>query len=289
MDNAPSDADDVAAAFAHGGAVGALAPTDINKHLDNIRKGNTKIAASMKMLFDTPKSMPKAEADIKAREKMTKYLEAGGIEQSLREAQYAQNSQSSDSPLDDMTLGTHYPAQNILMNASRVARENYLNSLRPSDKSVKLPFDDEPDHTQATRTYNQALDLANDPLAVIPEIGHGTLEQSHVQHLSAMAPELTDLLKRKFTEKITQAQLKGNKPPYHVRQGLSLFMGTDLSSEMLPQNVQAAQAVFVVNQTNPAPQLRQGAKPKRSTSPLSKADQAYLTPGQARQERSQKT
>lgn len=296
-----TDADDVAAAFAHHGAAGALGATDIVKHLGAIKKGNTKIAALLKGLFDNPKSLTREKPDTSAREKLVAYLENGGINQSLKEASYPQEPQAlakggeverhpkSVVPvLADTSIGAHYPAQNILLHASRASRENYLNGLRPQEHGIKRPFDDEPDQTEQRRKYHQAIDLANDPLGILPEIGHGTLEPDHVAHLSAMAPELTDLLKRKLTEKITHAQLKEKKPPFHVRQALSLFMGADLSSDMAPESIAAAQATFVNKAATPPAQQSAG-KGKGTKSSLTKSDQAFLTPGQAREERGQKT
>ena len=298
--NPPSDADQVAAAYAHHGAAGQLKATNVDDHLKAIKKGNAKITALMKTLFDNPKSLKREPPDIGAREKLAAYLANGGVNQSLREASYPQESQAfaeggevkphpaSVAPvLADTSIGAHYPAQNVLMNASRAAREGYLNTLRPQEHAIKAPFDDEPDQTEQTRKYHQALDLANDPLSVLPEIGQGTLEPSHVKHLSAMSPELTDLLKRRLTEKITHAQMKEQKPPFHVRQGLSLFLGADLSSEMTPQSIAAAQATFGTQPAQP-PAAAGGGKPKKSTSQLTKSDQAYLTSSQARDERQQK-
>lgn len=295
---APSDADDVAAAFAHHGAAGALKASDITTHLAAIRKGSVRITASLKALFDDPKGLKREAPDTKAREKLAAYLENGGLSQSLKEASYPQEPQAfakggavehpkSVAPvLADTSIGAHYPTQNILLHASRAAREGYLNSLRPEEQSIKRPFDDEPDQTDKRRRYHQALDLANDPLSIIREIGHGTLEPDHVGHLSAMAPELIDLLKRKLTEKITHAQIKEKKPPYHVRQALSMFLGADLSSELSPESIAAAQATFAAKSAQPPAPPAQG---KNKKSAISKSDDAFLTSSQAREAREQKT
>ncbi len=295
-----SDADKIAAAFAHHGAAGTLKPIDVDGHLSAIRKGNARITASLKALFDDPKGLKREPPDAKAREKLAAYLENGGLTQSLKEASYPQEAQAfakggavehhpkSVAPvLADTSIATHYPTQNILMHATRAAREGYLNGLRPTELTAKRAFDDEPDQTDQRRRYHQALDLANDPLSILREIGHGTLEEDHVGHLSAMAPELTDMLRRKLTEKVTHAQVKEKKPPYHMRQALSLFLGADLSSELTPESIAAAQATFAPKGAPPAP-ADQG-KAKHSTAKLTKSDQAFLTSDQAREERGQKT
>ena len=124
-------------------------------------------------------------------------------------------------------------------------------------------------------------------MSIVSEIGHGTLEPEHVKHLAGVSPELTDLLKRKLTEKITHAQVKNQKPPFHVRQALSLFMGASLSSELTPESISAAQATFAGKDAQqPAPPAP--GKNKRSTSTLTKSDEAFLTSSQAREERQQK-
>jgi hypothetical protein len=297
--NPPSDVDQIAAAYAHHGATGALKALNIDDHMRAINKGNAKITALLKTLFEDPKSLKRAKPDESAREKLHAYLENGGINQSLREASYPQAPQAfakggsveshpkSIAPiLADVSVGAHYPTQNVMMQASRAARENYLNGLRPQKHAIKLPFDDEPDQTAHRREYHQAIDLANDPMSVISEIGHGTLEPEHVKHLAGVSPELTDLLKRKLTEKIIHAQVKNQKPPFHVRQAMSLLLGANLSSELSPESIAAAQATFAGKSAQPTPPAP--GKNKRSTATLTKSDEAFLTAPQAREERQQK-
>ena len=104
-----------------------------------------------------------------------------------------------------------------------------------------------------------------------------------------MFPEVSQLLQRKATERISQAQMDGKKPSYKVRQGLSMLLGTPLSSELSPMNIQAAQAVFAAKKAQQ--QMPPGGKPEKtqhSSTALSKSDKSYLTADQARESRQQR-
>lgn len=295
--HAPTPEDDIAASLVHHGFSGLISGIDVTKHLTGIRRGNAAIESALDTLFDS--GVPDHTRDQVLRDKVHEYLERGGIGQSLKEANYAaapqrfakgalveQHKKSVAPILGDSSLAEHMPAQNIMLNAAKGRISNYLNSLRPEIKSLKLPFDAEPDHTPQKRAYHQAIDIANNPLSVLGEIGRGTLEPGHIKHLAGISPELTSHLNKRISDRILQAQIDEKKPSYKVRQGISMFMGAPLSSEMTPQSLMAAQSTFVpqqAQQQSPGP-----PKKKRSTSTLSKADQAYLTGPQAREERGQK-
>lgn len=180
--------------------------------------------------------------------------------------------------LNSHAIATHYPDQNIMLQAAKGRISDYLASMQPQKHQSKLAFDDAPDDTEQNRTYDKALRVAAQPLSVLNHIKNGTIEPEQIKHLSSMYPELTDHLQKKITERITQAQLKGEKPSYKVRQGLSMLMGTSLSGEMTPSSIQAAQAVFAPKQAPTSPA-------KKGASELAKAGKAFQTPDQARQER----
>lgn len=293
--HAPTPVDDIAASLAHHGFSGLIDGITAKDHLDGIRKGNAAIKSALDSLFDG--GMPDRGRDKKLRDKVHEYLERGGIDQSLKEANYPEEPQKfakggiverhkkSISPLlKDTSLADSMPAHNIMLNATKSKISNYLNSLRPESKSLKLPFDAEPDHTPEKRSYHQAIDLANNPLSILGEIGRGSLEPGHVQHLSGMSPELTDHLQKRITERVMKAQIDEKKPSHKVRQGLSMFMGSPLSSDLTPASLLAAQATFAPKTPPPPPP----GKAKRGTSKLGKSDQAFLTGDQAREMRGQK-
>ena len=78
------------------------------------------------------------------------------------------------------------------------------------------------------------------------------------------------------------------KPPFHIRQGLSLLLGAPLSGEFVPQNIMAAQATFASNQPQQSSQ-QAPTKNKKGSSSLTKSDKAYLTSSQARENRQQRS
>ncbi len=188
----------------------------------------------------------------------------------------------------DDGVALHYPAQNMLINTARGRVSNYMMGLRPQPHAPKLPFDDAPDDRDQKRTYDRALTIAASPLTVLHEIAKGTMEPEHIKHLTAMYPELTTEIQKRVTKKIVEAQLSGKKPPYKVRQGLSMLVGAPLSGEMTPQSIQAAQAVFL-KEAPPPPQGQKGSPGSGGDkAKLAKSDQAFLTGSQAREKRSQR-
>lgn len=183
-------------------------------------------------------------------------------------------------------VAIHFPEQNMVMQSAKARAGNYLSSLRPNANAPKLAFDASPDTERQKKTYNKALDIAAEPLSVLNHIKNGTVEPEHLKHLNSMFPEVANLLKEKAVEKITKEQLKGKRPNYKVRQGLSMLLGTPLSGELTPQNIAAAQATFAHKKLDRPDQPSGSAqRAKPNTRPLSKSDQAYLTDDQARMKR----
>lgn len=280
-------------------------------HASQIAKGADSIEQAINSIFKPgPALMSKAVGAYGGRnikDDLDTFLGNGGIDQNIQENLYEMSEmpegyaaggevkkerrqeQRTPKPAvrSDDGVAIHYPEQNVMLNAARGRISNYLKGLRPMPNMPKLPFDDEPDSRQQRKTYDRALSVAVAPMSVMEEIQKGTIEPEHVKHLAAMYPELTGLLQKKVTEKILRAQMDGKKPPYKVRQGLSILLGTPLSGEMTPQAIQAAQSVFAQNKA-PQQGAPQGQKVSGDKSKLSKSDQAYLTGPQARQKRAQR-
>lgn len=292
---------------------------DAFDHVANTAHGAKMINGAIDGLFKTTPMIGQqtisSYGSDRLRRDLDDFLGRGGTTQSLQESLYDMNAVSDEphyespsyaeggevhrpskhKPLKDSLqpllrpddgVAIHYPAQNMLLSAARGRVSNYLMGLRPTPHEPKLPFDDEPDSRQKKKAYDRALDVAVAPMGVMHEIEKGTVEPEHIKHLNAMYPELAGLLQKKATEKIVKAQMDGKRPSYRVRQGLSLLLGAPLSSEMTPQAIQAAQAVFLKSAPPgpPPPQPSAGG----SKSKLSKADQAFLTGPQAREKRSQR-
>jgi hypothetical protein len=162
----------------------------------------------------------------------------------------------------------------------------YLSSLQPQKNQPKLPFDAAPDMRAQQKTFHKAVEIALSPLSIVNEIKKGTIQADDVKHFISMYPDVNNLLQKKLTEEVTKQQLSGKVPSRQVRQGLSMFLGANLTSTMLPQNIVAAQSVFAKKQQ----QQSQGAPAKsnkKGTSTLTKSDDSFLTSTQARAKRQQ--
>jgi hypothetical protein len=273
-------------------------------HAENVSSGYDAVGRSIDSLFSAGINAG-VNASKEDRKALDDYIGSGGINQHIQQMAddqdivpdlqgYAKGGAVSPARQRQPALANqdgvamHYPEQNILLSAAKGRVSNYLSSLRPQTNQPKLAFDPEPDTSHLCRNYNQALDIANAPLSVLDEIRKGTVESGHVKHFNAMYPELNGLLQRKLTERITQMQLDGQKPSYKVRQGLSLFMGTPLSGDFLPQNIQAAQAAFRQVNKKPDPDQPMAGR-ARGTASLTKSDESYLTGPQSLQKRQQRT
>jgi hypothetical protein len=171
------------------------------------------------------------------------------------------------------------PEHAALMETAKGRINNYLNSIRPQKPQGALPFDNGIKNTEKDRSYDKAINLANQPLDILNKIKDGTITPEHVKHFTSLYPELHGHLSKKITEKIMQSQLDEEKPSYRVRQGLSLFMGANLDSTMTPQAIQSIQAMYAQKsaQQSPAPQ----GKNKKSTSKLGEASKDHYTQEQA--------
>lgn len=161
-------------------------------------------------------------------------------------------------------------AASVAANAS-----TYLNSLRPSQDTAN-PLDSKPAVTKAQQaTYNNALNIAHQPLSVISKIKDGTITSTDITHLNAMYPALLPHLQSKVMTAMTEHVDKGETIPYRNRLGISLFLGQPLDSTMTPQGIMGAQPT-------PVPPMQQqtasgGMKNKKGSKALDKAPNQYKT------------
>ncbi len=267
---------------------------DLEKHNKVVHHGHRKLNAHIDHLFKG--GDVDDEDHEKSKKSIHEWIEKGGIEDDLKKELYTQNTpqrfadggkvNKEDHGLHNHHVSNAYPEQNIMLQTAKGRVSNYLSSIKPQKNSPKLAFDAEPDQRQQTKSYNSALGIAAHPLSILKKIKKGTIEPDDVTHLKNLYPELDGVITKRLTEKITEAQLKNEKPNYKIRQGMSLYLGVPLSGEMSPQNIMAAQATFKGKQA-PQQQDGQGA-PKKSTSSLSKMDDSMMTSTQARVGREQK-
>lgn len=269
-------------------------------YADQANSGVQKMNRGIESLFKagSQQAVDKYDFDT-GRRKLDKYIEDGGINQDINREMEQQNEasplpqfakggaveQPKQMAEEEHAVATHLPEQNQLLATAKGRISNYLSGLRPQKNMPKLAFDREPDQRKQKKSYEGALDIANHPLSILDKVKKGTIVPEDIQHFNGMYPELGQSLQKSITDRIVKSHLNGEKPSYAVKQGLSLLMGTPLSGDMLPQNMQAAQAVF---KGQGAAQSQQGGAPKKSTAKLTKSNQAFLTGNQSLIGRQQK-
>lgn len=257
----------------------------------SIAKGENAIARGVEALFKSgSQEALNYNMSEKDREKLREFIENGGVDAQIRKQQQIQSQQAQQGfavggevqPMAELnqsnSIAEHFPEQNMLLNTAKARVSTYLNSVRPLP-TTKLPFDSEHKDKHKKREYDKVLDLANQPLSVLKQIKDGSLVPKTMSTFTAMYPELHSHLAKRITKEIIKHQLdETKKPPYHVRQALSLFLGSNLDSTLSQPNMMAAQNVF-------AQQRAQKQAPQKSTNSLGKSGQNLMTDDQARERR----
>lgn len=178
---------------------------------------------------------------------------------------------------ENSTLGHYLPNHQVAVaeTASRV--QQYLAGVKPTEKrSSPLDRPMPPSEAEMAR-YHRAQDIAINPSIVFRHIQQGTLQATDIADLKSMYPKLYDSMSQKLSDAITQYQASEEQIPYHVRMGISLFLGQPLDSTMQPMSIMAAQPK---PQGQPMPPGKAPGKPKGSPKALTKTSGMYKTPGQ---------
>lgn len=176
-------------------------------------------------------------------------------------------------------VGHYLPDHSSAVNATAMTAINYLNGLKP-DESKKAPLDSKPVLSSTAKAkYDNALNIAEQPMIVLDKIKRGTLNQNDMQAIQTMYPDLYNRMKTKVLGEIVDSQTKGKIVPYKTRTSLSLFMGQPIDSSLTPASIQSMQPTAQGNQQQSHGGGSQLA-PKRSTASLSKMGSMYKTPEQ---------
>jgi hypothetical protein len=278
----------------------------------NVNRGYNKIQSAVDSLFNigpavATQQMTNQQIENNRRDKIKEYLDNGGLDQNIKKTiedtsqppkKYAKGGEvnplkpanNNIQPLikDQDGMNIHFPEASQALMGAKFRINNYLMNLKPNKNPQRLPFDDAMVDPQHERSFDRAIDIANNPLKILHEVKKGTLDPQDVQHFQTMFPDVNNILQKKITQKILEKQFDNKKPPYHVRQGLSLLLGSPLSSDVTAGNIQAAQAIF---NPQPPPQQQGQALPKskKGSAALGKLGSAYRTDEQSRDERSQKS
>jgi hypothetical protein len=103
-----------------------------------------------------------------------------------------------------------------------------------------------------------------------------------------MYPQLAQYMRAKLFDGMVNIKHAESKPSYKVRQGLSLLTGQPVDSTFLPNNIAAAQMVFMKKAAQQQAASGAMSKPKRGTAALGKVGGSHATGDQAAAARSQK-
>lgn len=267
-----------------------------------VSRGSKAVQSAVDTIFDSSKiaSQQAISAAVmdNNREKLRNMIDDGELDKQIQaELKPAQgfaeggSVQTNNNPAKPVLQGTdaiatHYPEQAMMLGAAKSRIYNYLSQIKPQDNLPRLPFDEPPSNTEKKRSYDKALDIANQPLSILEKVRDGRLTNEDMQHFSSMYPELHDHLKKKITEKITDYQLnKDDTDRPKSLFSLSMFMGTPMTSLHTPQSIQMIQSVFTNQKIQQQAQMGQTDKPKKNTSKLGKVSQEYQTADQAAETR----
>lgn len=265
-------------------------------YADKVTKGAAKIGNAIDGLFKVGgQQLINHEATDKDREKLHKFIEEGGVNQQIQNQLNSSNQQEEPQQYakggvvkhhipknpevsqEPDHFATVFPEQSMLLSSAKSRVYNYLNSMRPQPPAGKLPYDKYTPNKEQQRSYDRALDIANEPLSIVNHIKNGSITPEHIKHMAQLYPELYKNLSKQITTRISENQLKDERPNYRIRQGLSLFLANPMESSFTPANIQAAQNVFVMKKQA----AQQQGKTKRGTSTLGKDNKTYKTADQA--------
>jgi hypothetical protein len=252
-------------------------------------KGLSKLNAGLDYVFRAyGKTMFDGDAKESDMNKIYQGIDDGILNQQLKNQSqeqdqtpgYAHGGEVEPRPTTEDHFANTFPNENMVLQGARSRVFNYLGSMKPQHNTNKLAFDGDYIPQGSKRTYRNAVELAANPLSILKKVKDGTITSEHVKHMTSMWPELSQHLSNKITERITEQQAKGEKPPYKIRQGLAMLMGHPLESNMTPMNIMAAQSAFMPKQ--PPPQPGSTGKPKKDTAKLgSKTNNMYKTQTEA--------
>lgn len=184
-------------------------------------------------------------------------------------------------PEDLLNVGGHVnhyaPDHAVAFGALTARAVQYLNTLKPNtDRMGVLDSDRVPTQGEKAK-YNEAIEIAQQPLIVIDKIKKGTLTPDDVTAVKSMFPSWYNSVVQQITTSSIEHLSDENKIPYKLKLSLSQFVGQPLDSTMSPQ-------AFALTQNIDTPQMQpQQSKGKSSTKSLGKSASLAMTPNQSRE------
>lgn len=179
----------------------------------------------------------------------------------------------------DMGENNPVPEYNQAFAATSMRAVQYLSTLKPKTEPAN-PLDAKriPNFVEESK-YQRALGIAQQPLVTLNYLHQGQLTSQDVITLKTIYPALYGRLSQQITSQLAETLTKGEEIPYETRMGLSLFLGMNLDSSMMPQSIVAAQ---------PLPEQQEQSKPQGGKPPayssvkgLDNIGKSARTPGQS--------
>lgn len=191
-------------------------------------KGESMISSAIQGIFNSSKNIPGSIVpNLANRAKLDKFVET-----------YSADPTKLVAMNDNNTSVPEY-SQAFAAAGGRVV--NYLASVKPKT-DPKLPFDSRrPANSVEKLNYSKALDIAEQPLLVLKAMKEGRMTSKDIAALTQMYPSLYKNVAQKLTEQMVEMHKKGTSLPYATQMGVSMFLGTPLSSSFTPQSIQSAQ------------------------------------------------
>lgn len=159
---------------------------------------------------------------------------------------------------------------------------SYLSERKPKERRLS-PLDPPlPPNPVEERSYERALEIAQQPLITLQRVQDGTLTAQDVIDLQNMYPELAAMLRDKVM--LRAAELGDSKKPIPPRvvQSMSLFLGMPLDSSLKPEFIQSNQLSQQTQQQQPQQAPQQTLKVGQIKA-LEGFSNQYQTPSQARE------
>lgn len=172
----------------------------------------------------------------------------------IREIANSPDINNMASTLTKSTEGLHHVVPNVSQSLQIAGTRalNFLQSKMPKP-STEMIGDQawEPSKAQKSGWLN-LHDIVNDPISALDHVRHGTFNSQHLEALSTVHPELLNEMQQKVMENMDPAAVKSL--PTSTKMALGTFLGSPVSSSVLPQSLLANQSVYQAK----GAQLQQG-------------------------------
>lgn len=238
-------------------------------------------AGAFKTMVGVAKNMLKGDAAVEKAAKAV--FEGGSI--NIKEADISKLKKTVDNLAaeqerllhGDNNLAHYMPDHAVSAAVTTSAALNYLAALKPKTTPLS-PLDGKLVASKSDEAkYNNALQIAEQPLIVIKKIQNGTITSEDIKHLQNIYPSLYSNIQNKMNAQLVNFANKDKTIPYATKMSISRFIGTPLETSLTQQAIVAAQPQQAQPQGQQAPMQR-----TRVSADLKKLPAAEATPQQSR-------